>query len=440
MDFTRDRFTVKLLAAALAFLATFAAVRAIDGGPSIGGAGQARDVSDGLLPSATTPQRVASLEEQARQTPSDPKSFTALGAAYLARFGEIEAPGLYPKAERAFQTAIRLDPKDPGAAAGLAQLVLSKHRFREGLAMAMHARRLSPSTTHIDGLITDAQVELGRYDAAARTLQHYVDRRPELGSYSRVSYLRELHGDMPGAIEAMRLAASAGGENSKDSVYAVTLLGKLEADEGDYAAAERDFRHVLERKPGYPDAMLGLAAIEAGRGNDARALELYRQVAQAVPAPDHAVLLGEAEEAAGNPAAARDAYARARASFDGLEAVGANTATERTLFEASHGHPARAVELGRRAWRYTPSVRAADAYSWALSAAGRDRAALRFSHRAMRLGSLDPVFLFHAGMVSARAGDDDRATELLGRLLDRDPRFSPLYAAQAREMLRSLGA
>src|SRR5262245_64675448 len=46
--------------------------------------------------------------------------------------------------------------------------------------------------------------------------------------------------------------------------------------------------------------------------------------------------------------------------------------------------------------------------SWALSAAGRNGEALAMSERAMRLGSRDPSFLYHAGMVALRAGRTDR--------------------------------
>jgi tetratricopeptide (TPR) repeat protein len=439
MNLARDHIAIKLTAAALAFLATFAAVRAIDGGrPSVGIDGGSGDLSDGLRPSATTAQRIEALEAQVRQRPSDPQGHADLGRAYLTRFGETEDPGFYPKAQHAFETAVSLDSNYPSAVAGMAQLELSRHRFRSGLALAERARRLNPSTVQIDGLITDAQVELGRYGAAARTLQHYVDRRPELGSYARISYLRELHGDMSGAVRGMELAASAAGERSGNSVYATTLLGKLRADQGDYTTAERLYRQVLMLKPGYPDAMLGLAAIEFGRGHTEAGLDLFRDVQRRVAAPDHAILLGEAEEAAGHPAAASRAYDAARAAFDGLEAQGANTATERAVFEASHGDAARAVELGRRAWRYTPSVRAADAYSWALSAAGEHRAALRFSARAMRLGSRDPIFRYHAGMVALRADRPGRAHAFLAQLVAESPEFSPLYGPRARRVLNAL--
>jgi hypothetical protein len=56
----------------------------------------------------------------------------------------------------------------------------------------------------------------------------------------------------------------------------------------------------------------------------------------------------------------------------------------------------------------------------------------------MRLGSLDPVFLYRAGMVSLRAGDEPRARSMLSRLLERDPWFSPLHSRVARAALASL--
>jgi tetratricopeptide (TPR) repeat protein len=439
MALNQDSLIIKLVAAGLVLAAVLLAVRALDGSSvSVPASGPDAVLHEGQLPSATTAERIESLRAQVRESPSDPQAYVSLGHAYLTRFGETEDPGLYPKAQHAFQTALNLDANDSTAVAGMAQLQLSRHQFRQGLALAERARSLNPSTTGIDALITDGQIELGRYGAAADTLERYVNRRPELGSYARISYLRELHGDLSGAVRAMRLAASAAGDRSADSVFATTLLGKLYADQGDYAAAETTFRRVLVLKPGYPDAMLGLANLEFARETEA-ALERFRQVQRSIAAPDHAILLGEAEEAAGHPAAARQAYREASAAFDAEEAQGANTATERAVFEAEHGNPATAVELGRRAWRYTPSVRAADAYSWALSAAGEDKAALRFSERAMRLGSSDPVFLYHAGTVAFRAGRSERARAFLTRLTAQDPEFSPLYGPRARLALRALG-
>ncbi len=445
MDFARDHFArnsiiFKLAAAALAFAGVLAVLQALNGSNSLPEIGVGSDVErrEGLLPTATTQERIEALRAQVADSPSDPEGFTALGAAYLTRIGETEDPAFYADAERSFQTALDLAPKDFGAVAGMAELELSRHHFREGLALSLQAREINPSVARIDGLITDAQIELGRYAAAERTLERYGTRQPELASYSRVSYYRELNGDPAGALAAMQLAATAAGEGSPNATFAETLLGRLRFELGDYVAAERIWRGVLAADPAAPDAQLGLAAIEAGRGDLGASIERHRGVFEAIPAPDHAILLGEAEEAAGNTQAAQAAYAEGAAAFDRLEAQDANVTTELAVFEADHGSVDRAVAVGKRAWQLTPGVRAADAYSWALSAAGKDAAAMRFSREAMRLGSFDPAFLYHAGIVSRRAGEEQRSRALLGRLLEESPRFSPLHAPRAQAAFDAL--
>jgi Flp pilus assembly protein TadD len=157
-----------------------------------------------------------------------------------------------------------------------------------------------------------------------------------------------------------------------------------------------------------------------------------------LPLPEYAVALGEAEEAARRIGAARRDYALVGAEVKLLHANGVNTDVDLALFEANHGSAARGVTFGRRAWRQAPSVRSADAYAWALYTAGRIGPASRLSDEAMRLGSRDPSFLYHAGMIARRAGRDDQARGLLHRLLAESPRFSPLYAPRARRALRTL--
>ena len=279
-----------------------------------------------------------------------------------------------------------------------------------GTTSAGHSRsasgraRINPDVARNYGVIADAQVELGRYGAAARTLQHYVDVKPELSSYARVSYFRELHGDLPGALGAMRLAVTAGGGTAENVSYVQALVGKLHFDSGDYGGAEAAYRTALETDPGFPAATAGLARVEAARGEYEPAIRRLRGLVLRLPLPEYVIALGETEQAAGSTVAAGRDYRLVGAETRLLQANGVNTDAELAVFEADHGDPAQAVDLAARAWAAAPSVRSADSYSWALSAAGRDGEALRMSERAMRLGSRDPSFLYHAGMVALRAG------------------------------------
>src|SRR5215468_4173297 len=217
MAIRRDSLGMKLAAAALAFVAVFLAVRAIDGSSANLPRGDGEvAIREGELPSATTAQRIEGLQAQVRQAPSDPEGYAQLGLAYLQQVRESGDPSFYPKAEGVFDQALRLNPNDFTATSGLGTLALARHDFRLGLELGERARRIDPGIARNDGVIADAEIELGRYGAAERTLQRYVDAKPELSSYARVSYFRELHGDLPGALAAMRLAVSAGGGTAEN--------------------------------------------------------------------------------------------------------------------------------------------------------------------------------------------------------------------------------
>jgi hypothetical protein len=139
-------------------------------------------------------------------------------------------------------------------------------------------------------------------------------------------------------------------------------------------------------------------------------------------------------------ARARRDFALARVEYGRLRASGENTDTEVALFEADHGSAAHAVVLGRRAWRHAPSVRSADARGWALTRAGHPRAGARWARRALRLGSRDPLFLYHAGIAALRSGDVPEARRLLRASLGAGADLSPLVAARARRALKGTAA
>jgi tetratricopeptide (TPR) repeat protein len=368
-----------------------------------------------------------------------PQTYATLGEALLQRVRETGDPSLYTRAEMAFGEALERDPHSLDATVGMGTLALARHDFAAALRHGQTARREHPRSFAPFAVLVDSQVELGRYAAAERTLERMIDFKPGLASYARVSYFRELHGDLGGAIAAMRLAVDAVPATGENRSYVQTLLGNLELQRGRLDAAGAAFGAALASFPDYAPASAGLAAVDAARGRFGPAIERLRGVVERLPLPEYVIALAETEQAAGRAAAARRDYDLVRAEAELLRANGVNTDVELALFEANHGSAERAVALGRRVWRAAPSVRSADAYAWALSAAGRDAEAYAISREAMRLGSRDPLFLYHAGMIARRAGDLDAARDLLGRLVAQSPGFSPLYGPIARRTLERIG-
>jgi tetratricopeptide (TPR) repeat protein len=402
----------------------------------LAGLGGAETARDGIA--ADTAERTNSLQGAIRDDPESPSAYALLGDAYLQRARETADPAYYGRAEQAFGAALGLDPGEPTATIGQGTLALARHDFTEALALGQAAHRLEPDLARPYTVIADAQIELGRYDAAARTLDRLVSLKPTLAAYTRVSYFRELNGDLDGAVEAMRLAASAGGGSVEASAYVEGLLGKLEVDRGRYGAARQAFGRALALDPGYAPALAGLARLDAAEGRLDAAIRGLREVVARLPLPEYAIALGEAELAAGRAAAAERDLALANVQARLLARDGVNTDAELAVYEADHGSAARAVELGRRAWSAAPSVRSADALAWALRADGRTEAAARFSKRAMSLGSRDPYFLYHAGIIARDAGQDERARGLLATLVEQSPRFHPLMGPAAARALEGL--
>jgi len=107
--------------------------------------------------------------------------------------------------------ALKRDPQNVEALIGAGTLANARHQFREALQLGEQAKAINPTVPRIYGVIADAQTELGLYDDAVQTLQTMIDMRPDLSSYSRISYARELHGDIEGAVEAMQAAVTITG-------------------------------------------------------------------------------------------------------------------------------------------------------------------------------------------------------------------------------------
>ena len=394
--------------------------------------------SPAALVGASTDTRIKSFQALVRAHPKDSRGYGLLADAYLQKVRETGDASYYTRAGAVLHTALRLNPRDPAALTGASTLALARHDFRGGLDYAEQARMAAPYVVKPLGDIVDAQVELGRYAEARRTLHLMVDAQPNLASYARVSYWRELHGDLPGAIRAMKLAVSAGGQAAENVAYVQTLLGNLYFTVGRLDDSREAYRTALARFPGYVPASAGLAGVEAAHGRFSIAIRRYRDAVARLPLPQYVVALGETELAAGRRAAARRDLALVGAEEKLLQANGVNTDVDLALFEASHGSPTRAVVLARRAWAQAPSVRSADALGWALTRAGRPAEGLRFGHRALALGSRDPMFLFHAGLSASAAGRAGEARAYLARSVALNRRFSPLYAPRAERALAEI--
>jgi tetratricopeptide (TPR) repeat protein len=381
---------------------------------------------------------VASLQAALHTNPNDIHSYDLLGLAYQQRARETGDPSYYTKSDGVLHRALALAPSDLLATSGLGSLALSRHRFREALALGRRARAISPSTARSYGVIGDALVELGRYREAFASFDKFARLRPGLAAYARVSYARELRGDYPGAVTAMKLAIDAATDQVEPLAWTHVQLGKLYWTHGRLARAERQFRAALGVDPGYVYALDPLAQVAAARGRNHEAIALERQAIETIPLPQFVTVLGDLFRVTGHERLARKQYALIGVIQRLLAANGVRTDLETALFDVDHGiRPAHSLALARLAHRERPSIDADDVLAWALARTGHCVQAEAYSRRALRLGTIDALKFFHHGQIERCLGHRAAARLWLARALSLNPHFSLLWAPVARRELRS---
>jgi pentatricopeptide repeat protein len=389
-------------------------------------------------PHAATIADVDRLTARLRDHPTDAAAYRDLGLAFLQRARETADPSFYDRAAAAFAEAVGRMPADALTLVGVGGLQLARHAFADALETGRRAVALAPELGAAHGVVVDALVELGRYDEAVGALQEMIELGEDLPSLARVSYLRELHGDLAGALQAMERAAAAGSTAAEGEAFVITLVGDLAAQLGDRERASAAYDRAQRLVPGYAPAWAGQGRLAVAAGDLDSAVAAVAAAADVLPLPEYVVALGEAREAAGDEPGAADAYALARVEADLLRASGVVVDLELAVFEADHGDPARAVRLAEAAYADRRTVHTADALAWALHRAGRTSEAAPYVAEALRLGTRRATFRYHAGMIALAMGDEAVARRELRMALDADPGFSATGAAAARAALVGL--
>src|SRR5437588_11588552 len=319
-----------------------------------------------------TQSEIAGLQGELRTDPGNTKALDTLGLAYLQRVRETGDPAYYGKADGILHGVLRLAQNDLIATAGLGQLALSRHRFRAALALGLRAQRISPTTAGVYGVIGDAEVELGRYRQAFATFDRMSAIKPDVASYSRVSYARELIGHTADAERAMALAASAAVGEREASSWTHVQLGLLYLNSGQAHRALVEMRHALQLFPGYYVALDGMAQAQVGLGHFTTARTYEQAAVDRVPLPQYVGLLGDLDRSLGKPVAARREYALIGVIEKLLAANGVRNDLDVALFDADHGIGLpHALELARRGYAERPSIVGDDVLAWPLARNGR---------------------------------------------------------------------
>jgi tetratricopeptide (TPR) repeat protein len=391
-----------------------------------------------------TKSAIEGLLAKLRRDPNDRKSRLLLAQAFMQE-GRITGNHQYYDAAAMdlLTEVLRQEPENFEALCCQAALNLTEHHFSEGLALAEKARALNPNSGFVYGLLTDAHVELGHYPEAVQMADRMNQVRPDLGAYSRVSYLREVHGDVPGAIEAMRVAVQAGVPGLEQTEWSRVQLGHLYEVSGDLPRAEQCYLEAQAARPGYAYALAGLGRVAAARKEYPVAINYLQQARSAVKDYAFTDELVDVYRLAGQPAEATkmaqesvNMLKAAAEAADGAEQMGHHTDRELAYACLKTGELNQALEHAEKEYKRRPdNIDVNETMAWVHYKRGEYAEAQKYMTVARRTNSQNPVLLGRAGLILTKTGRVAEGQALITKALATAPYLDMEVTAEGRKML-----
>jgi len=405
-----------------------------------------------LTPEPTDTSRLIQKAQMSlARNPKDAVGYAGLGAAYFQRARETGDVSDYQSAEEALTKSLDLDSSDFSADAALgtmAEVCMGEHRFTDALSYAQKALSLGTGDVSPFAIVGDAYADMGEYEKAAAAYAKLTPRDMTLSPHaayardSRLAYLKFIAGDSTGAIDLMKRSVAEGVEAQlprENLAWLYYELGEFDTQAGDTASADAAYLAALNTHPGDYRALAALGKIRATNGRYAEAIVLYQKAIAVVPMPIFIAELGDLYARTGNQAEAQKQYALVE--YIGLLGKINQVLHNRdlALFYADHDSKLpEALDLAQKELEVRHDIYTWDALAWALFKNGKLAEANSASAKAMRMGTQDPILLYHAGMIAAGLGQREKALSELKQALEINPHFHLLYAKAAGETVTAL--
>ncbi len=373
-------------------------------------------------------QEISRRQQLARQSDQSVAQLERLGWAFVTKARTSFDPGFYRLAE---QSALCIEVAQPHSAESLllrGHVLHSMHRFIEAetLARELIAQR---GLSFDYGLLGDVLMEQGKLAEAAEAYQAMMDQRPGSQAYIRAAHLRWLTGDLPGAIELMRMTVGAtSARDPEAAAWAIVRLAHYEWQAGHTDQTNDLLAAALALQPDYPPALIarGRLLLAAGEADQAvapleRAVNLDRRT-------EYQWALIEALRTSdrGDAAGAVEADLMERGSRDDPRTF--------SLYLATTGvNVARALQLAREELAVRGDAFTLDALAWALRAAGLNQEARTYSRRALADGTIDARLIYHAGIIAAESGELKEATHWFEKAMAIQHMLLPSERGQLRK-------
>jgi len=297
---------------------------------------------------------------------------------------------------------------------------LNMHQFKDALATAQQGVQISQYNSGIWGALVDANVELGNYTEAVKDCDQMLGLRPDLRSYSRASYLRQIYGQNSGAIAAMKMAVDAGVPGAESTEWARVNLGDLYLYTGNIDSADIEYRTSLVYRPGYAYAIMGQSKIERAKKNYDSAIVYAKQAITILSEAAFVSYLGDLYELKGDAQKAKDTrddvidlmeQGKKEEASDAL--VKHNVSREMAMAYMNAGKLDKALEYATTDLNMRPdNIDANNLIAWIYFLKHDYANAKIHADKMLMTNTKNATTLYEAGVIYAAAGDATKGDQL----------------------------
>jgi tetratricopeptide (TPR) repeat protein len=382
---------------------------------------------------AAEPDRaIRFFEERVSKDPDDIVAQNQLADRCLAKLRESGRIEWLRKARTAVDASLHSVPEKFNAAGLLAsaRVALAEHRFADAAKQAAVFCEGHPNQPGGYETLFDAQLEMGAYDEAARTLDLLAGKNGDSTSvHIRRAQWAGIHGEDARLHWERALAAARERQQPELLGWCLCQRGGLAFASGDFSTAEKQYSEALALAPGDWRARSQVAELRAAEGRHEEALGLLTKVIEATERPELMQAAGDIEAARGRGEAARVWHDRALAAYRASLDRGEKLHLHHLAGFYCDVRPlaAEAVRLAREDLAGRGSIHAHAMLAWALHLDGKLEEAAAEAALALRTGAKDAHLLHQAGLIFTAAGDLTRGRAAIRAAVEANPRGTTFH-------------
>ena len=324
----------------------------------------------------------------------------------------------------------------------LSYSLLTQHRFKESLTQISEYLNDHSGDAAALAIQFDAQMQLGQYKAAKKTIDQLMARGRTPNALVRLASFHETFGALEEALAAMadaKTLQSRLGDTDDNNAWFLWRSAQLAFDAGKITAAREDAEAALAFHADYPQVLALLAKIEWSNDRPRQAEALFRKSLTQAQEPPVLIAFGDFLSYIGRDLEAKTYFEKAESMMleEELDPIsGPPHARERAVYFSDHNQRLQhAVELATQDLEVRGDIHTHDVLAWSLHQAGQHQAALQHARQAMATQTKNATILFHAGTIEIVNGNHEKGRDLFKEALRVNPHFSKTAVAKIRETL-----